>query len=103
MVKNEARENLVRSLIAVARACGVQVGLRGDAGRPKVEAMMAAIRNSSGPLTSKTSAEGTYKAWEATFIKEGEPASVVPSSSQGQAEEASGSRLRGKSFLSTYN
>ena len=80
MVKNREREKVVQQLSAAAQACGVEP-VRGDAGRPKVQELIEAVRSSAGPATTKAAAEDKWTAYEATFST-GE----APAPSQGQAK-----------------
>ena len=52
VVKHPARETIVQSLSVAARACGVEP-VRQDAGRPKVQELIGAIRRSAGPETAQ--------------------------------------------------
>ena len=105
MVRNAERERFVQFLSEVARACGLQ-GIRGDASRTKVNQMMENIRRSTGPEDSKASAETTFVSYEATFPATTEAAQVKTEReevAQAPSQDTKEFRLRGRSFLCTYN
>ena len=87
------RRTRVQELRVVARACQV-TAVKDDAKRDKVQEMMNAIRASGGPGDEKRKAETAFAAYEATFAEQ---------APQPEAAQEAGFRLRGKSFLLTYN
>ena len=62
MSARESRRARVQELRTVARACAVEL-VPDNAARPRVQAMMAAIRSSSGPDAEKASAETAFAAY----------------------------------------
>lgn len=87
-----ARKAHVQSLRTAARACCVPL-VRDDVGRDRVTKFAAAIRNSAGPANQKTAADVAFQAYEKTW--------QVPQATE--APKKGGWRLRGRSFLLTYN
>ena len=107
MVLNQARIEHVRRMRTAAQLCMVAL-FRDVAGRQLVAEMMARTRSSSGPASAKADAEKAYKLYEATF--EGRDTALpvlagVEADGSAQAETQSDKqfRLRGRSFLFTYN
>ena len=107
MVLNQARLEHVRRMRTAAQLCKVAL-CRDVAGRQLVAEMMARTRSSSGPASAKADAEKAYKLYEATF--EGRDTALpvlagVEADGSAQAETQSDKqfRLRGRSFLFTYN
>ena len=90
-VKDE-RKTLLRELRRVAGLAGVAV-VRDDAGKAKVTAMMLDIRAASGlEAATLQSAEEMFRRYEHTFGADTD-----------HKQPPEGFRLRGKSFLLTYN
>ena len=90
-VKDE-RKTLLRELRRVAGLAGVAV-VRDDAGKAKVTAMMLDIRAASGlEAATLQSAEEAFRRYEHTFGADTD-----------HKQPPEGFRLRGKSFLLTYN
>ena len=79
-----------------ARACNVAV-VSDTSGRKLVTEMMERIRAASGPTKAKEDAEKEFKLYEQTFQDE------APLPAPPLQAAAVGFRLRGKSFLFTYN
>lgn len=116
MGRNDVRPPLVRSLRAVARKLGVQDVASDEVGRSAVSSLMSRIRACSGGAADKKEAEKVFAKYEATFAGTAPPAQAAL---EGQAAEASrpgddsqretapaarkAVRMRGKSFLLTYN
>ena len=103
MVRNAERIACVRSLRALALRCGVE-RVRDCAGKEAVEAMMARIRASDGDglVEARAEAEAEFKRFLATYqeqaVEQG-PAEVEHRSDPATEKK----RLRGTSFLFTYN
>ena len=91
-VVRSKRKALVQKLRVVARSCKVSL-CRDDCGMDKVRAMVEAIRASEGPTEDKEEAERYFSAFAATF------GTSVPAT----VGQPTGFRLRGRSFLLTYN
>ena len=90
-----ARRTHVQELRRAARRCNVQL-VSDTASREKVQEFAGEIQSSSGPQDQKEAAAAAFKAYEATFAEE--------DGTNPQAQgETGGFRLRGKSFLLTYN
>ena len=70
MVRHPQRESLVRGLRKAASKCGVQ-RVPQEAARPRVSAMMEAIRSSGGPEDAKAEAERLFATFEASFAADG--------------------------------
>ena len=96
MVKHPERQKCIRDLNSAAKQCGVQ-GVTDESGRPKVLDLLQKIRQSAGPEAAKTSAESTWTKYEATFSQ------TAASQDEQETQPANSFRLRGKSFLFTYN
>ena len=96
MVKHPERQKCIQNLNSAAKQCGLQ-RVSDESGRPKVLELLKKIRQSAGPVAAKTSAESAWTKYEATFSQ--------PAASQDEQETqpAKAFRLRGKSFLFTYN
>ena len=107
MVKNTERQKLIRTMAQIARTCGVEA-VHDSTGRSKVKEMMENIRASTCSPEDKASAETAWTAYEATF-ETGGVADAPQEQAQHQANEPEpsqttrGFRLRGRSFLFTYN
>ena len=100
MPRDGGRIGHVQTLRACARACKVEAA-RDDAARTAVVQMMEHIRTSRGPAASKRDAETAFKLYTDTFTTAAASDGPVP---QAAGESASvGFRLRGRSFLFTYN
>ena len=109
MGKHREREGHVNKLNAAARACGVAL-VQKQAKRSEVQRLAKAIQDSGGPKASKKIAADTLKLYEASFAKKetSETVHVAADTAEvGEAEPAAEEntqfRLRGKSFLFTYN
>ena len=96
MPRNEERTEQVQALRGYARLCNVD-SCNDWSGRELVTEMMERIRASTGNNQAKKDAEKAFRAYEATFSAE-DPMSTPP-----LVKAAAGFRLRGKSFLFTYN
>ena len=94
------RKKHVQALRACARACGVRL-VRDDAGQERVRAFAAAIDASAGPARQKAAARTAYAAYARSWLAE----EVPRPKARGPAARGHGAefRLRGKSFLVTYN
>ena len=94
------RKTHVKALRACARACGIPL-VRDDVGQERVRTFAASIAASRGPRTEKAKARDAYRAYAATWPAPDGPlplaAQQVPNPDRGQV------RLRGTSFLLTYN
>ena len=90
----------VRALRCHGRECGVPLA-EPFAGKPKVAAMMAAIRGSSAAAAIKTKAEIDYKLYLQTFA--GVHGERGPQPKPENAGQRKSFRLRGRSFLFTWN
>ena len=111
MPRNAERVALVATLRELARGCNV-ARVREFASRSKVQGMMASIRTADGHEDMKAQAEDTFAKYELTFNLgganqdgadvEADPgvADVADAFVQPALREF---RLRGKSFLFTYN
>ena len=97
-----ARAELVKSLRAIARARGVDQ-VRDNASREKVLAMVAALRKQPLERGDRQKLEDAVSAYLASFP--GVPEYVIPAGAGDDASgsSASGFRVRGRSFLLTYN
>ena len=85
MVRHPQRESLVRGLRKAASKCGVQ-RVPQEAARPRVSAMMEAIRSSGGPEDAKAVAERLFATFEATFAAD----SLDPSGALAGGEDGGG-------------
>ena len=95
------RKKLVQTLRASGRACGVPL-VRDDVGHAKVRAFAEAIEASAGPRDAKVKARAAYAAYARLHAAEDDP--LLPEEQgQGAAGDRGAGRLRGKSFLLTYN
>ena len=101
MVKNSAREKLVRQLSALAVKCGLEA-VNSQASQRTVRDLVASIRKSAGPEKNKTEAGEVLAAYEQTFAEHA-AASESASPSAATPVENKPFRLRGCSFLFTYN
>ena len=101
------RRGFVQELRAAARTCEVAPVASDDAARKKVVEMMGKIRASEGSPDTKEKAETTFAAYEATYAPAADDAPAAQAEAQGerpqQRAEREGFRLRGRSFLLTYN
>ena len=95
------RKKLVQTLRASGRACGVPL-VRDDVGHAKVCAFAEAIEASAGPRDAKVKARAACAAYARLRAPLGE-ALLPEERGQGAAGERGACRLRGKSFLLTYN
>ena len=68
MVKNSAREKLVRQLSALAVKCGLEA-VNSQASQRTVRDLVASIRKSAGPEKNKTEAGKVLAAYEQTFAE----------------------------------
>ena len=97
------RRRLVQQLRKVAADAGAGQ-CRDDASRQKVQDMMGAIRGAGCPPGRLEEAEGIFKKFEATFSL---TRSGAPDEAAAPADETTAGRdkfrLRGASFLLTYN
>ena len=96
------RKGAVQALRRCAVACGV-TRCRDDAARPKVQQMMEAIRGATGPPDRQAEAETWFKAYDATFIEGDAAAPQAAAEPQRDVRETAPFRMRGSSFLLTYN
>ena len=100
------RRKYVQKLRVAARACGVAL-VADDAGRKKVQGMMSKIRASEGGADTKEKAETAFAAFEATFAPAQDDAPAAHAQARGEQpqerNQRAGFRLRGRSFLLTYN
>ena len=101
------RKRLRQQLRRCAHACGVD-RCRDDAGRQKVKEMVEAIRAADGPAESQEEAEQAYASYEATYAaappqEAAADAGAGAAAGQEGVQAGGGFRLRGKSFLFTYN
>ena len=94
MEKASARKGLVKELRAFARQTGV-AQVRDDSSRTKVEAMFQSII-ASAAADVKTEATKVFEKYQSSFTAELESPVV-------QSANAEPFRLRGRSFLFTYN
>ena len=94
MEKASARKGLVKELRAFARQTGV-AQVRDDSSRAKVEAMFQSII-ASAAADVKTKATKLFEKYQSSFTVELESPIV-------QSASAEPFRLRGRSFLFTYN
>ena len=97
MVKNAAREKLVRQLSALAVKCGLEA-VNSQASRRTVTDLVASIRKSAGPEKNKTEAGKVLAAYEQTFAEHA-AASESASPSAATPVENKPFRLRGCSFF----
>ena len=95
MDAKETRKSLVKQLRAYARFCGAKQ-VRDDCGRAKVSVMFKSICNKA-TATQKVEAQKVFDAYEATWNPTKVDEEVGPESTDRKF------RLRGKSFLLTYN
>ena len=91
------RRKHVQTLRSAAKKCGVPL-VRDDVGRESVRAFAAAIQASQGAEDEKARAKKALAAYEASW-----PAEAARPSDQAEASGGGVYRLRGKSFLLTYN
>ena len=94
----ERRKEQVQKLRAAAKECGVAL-VRDDVGQAKVTVFAEAIQASAGAAGVKASAAKAFAAYNATFP----PAQAQPTTATTGPTEDANFRLRGKSFLATYN
>jgi len=90
----QRRKVQVQILRKCAKTCQVSQA-RDDAKRERVQEMAQAIAASSGPEQSKSDAAAAFEIYESTFAD--------AQAADGQQPPRNGFRLRGKSFLLTYN
>ena len=95
MAPHPERCGFVQTLRTHARSCSVDL-CRDDANRARVTAMVEGVRASAGPPADKRGVEKAFKQYEATFK---EQARDTPA----PAAAKKGFRIRGRSFLFTYN
>ena len=93
----EARRTHVQHLRRLARECGAPA-VRDDAKREKVAEMMDAIRQAVGHSETKATAEAIFLRYGKTF-----DTLAVAATAEESPVGPPGFRLRGKSFLFTYN
>ena len=98
----ETRKFCVQSLRKAAKKCGVPL-VRDSASRAKVEEFAQAVLDSDGPGEEKTAAERALEAYLATWPTEGDDEEEEEEEQEEEDEEGTGFRLRGRSFLLTYN
>ena len=96
------RKSCAQALRRAARLCSVPPE-RDDAGFERLQAFAAAIAASDGPEHAKASAREAFDAYQATWRREGAVGLPVVVVSQPVRQETTGFKLRGKSFLLTYN
>ena len=96
MPRNADRAGHVQVLQGFARDCKVTPVRSDEARRKAVTEVVERIRTSDGPSAAKRGAEAAFTRYKATFI---DAALATPPPSA----PAAGFRLRGKSFLLTYN
>ena len=89
------RRAFVQTLRTHGRSCSVDL-CRDQASRALVTALMERIRASAGTEADKREAEKAFRLYEATFEEQ-------PSAGPAPAAAKKGFRLRGRSFLFTYN
>ena len=105
---DERRKKLVQQLRRCAHACGV-TRCRDNSARQKVRDMVEAIRAAEGPAEQKEEAESAFEAYEKTYEPEPPQAVARDAGARAEAAQAQGPqarasfRVRGKSFLFTYN
>ena len=97
MVKNREREKQVKQLAALAKRCGLE-GVGRQAKKEDVLKLGKAIQDSRASVDLKAEAQTATLAYQATFQGGSSSSTAQPS----QSAEV-GFRLRGKSFLFTYN
>lgn len=111
MVKNEARKKAVRDMGKLAQECDVQRAHE-DAGRKKVTEMVEAVRASSTSALNKAKLERLFAKYEKTFAsapeqsssqQTGSTVSAAPAPAATVGPEQHPQRLRGTSFLNSYN
>ena len=107
MVHNSERVSHAQALRDIARKCSVSL-VPDTASRAAVSGMVADIRTSTGYAAVKKQLEKTFKLYESTFTAAVASASSQLSASVQAVEVApqslpKGFRLRGRSFLLTYN
>ena len=95
MAPHPERIALVKTLRSHGRSCSVAL-CRDDSGRALVTAMMERLRASAGNTTQKRDAEKSFKLYEATFEEQANTPAAPTT-------EKKAFRLRGRSFLFTYN
>ena len=99
------RQKLVKELRGVARACGAEQ-VRDDVGREKVKEMFQDINTRKLSDKQKAAAEKAFKAYEETWPTSGTGVQKVVATEPEKAEaspQPATFRLRGTSFLFTYN
>lgn len=96
------RKAAAQALRKAARECKVALE-RDDVGYDRMRAFAGAIQASGGPADAKASARRAFKEYEATWtVAEGGRETSTPQEPQDQSPGGA-YRLRGKSFLFTYN
>ena len=96
----EARRSFVKALRQVAKACGVPAAElpKDTAARDKVEALARQVEESSADAALKQRAAAAFEGYEATWPAEEDDGDGDPGD-----EVVKGFRMRGTSFLLTYN
>ena len=102
MVQSEERREKVKKLREFARTCRVAV-VRDDAGRQQIGEMMQRIRRAKGHADTKRDAEAVFKLYEGTFAIQPVVAPVAALGASADTDTATSNRIRGRSFLLTYN
>ena len=96
------RKKHVQVLRKVARATGLQL-VRDDAAQERVSSFAQAIESSAATEKDKRLARAAFTAYQATWASEEAPAPSVGQQAPADDGGANGFRLRGESFLLTYN
>ena len=98
----ETRRSLVQSLRKLAKTCKVPVEKlpKDTAGRQKVQALAATVAASAGPEDAKEQFSAEFLTYEKTWEPEPEEEAEAEDDEGGEYKTY---RLRGKSFLFTYN
>ena len=96
----DARKRCVQTLRAAAKKCDVEP-IRDSASRQKVNALAQSIADSAGPAAQKSKALAALEEYEATWVDHGDEDGAGEENDEGQ--EVKDFRLRGTSFLFTYN
>ena len=99
---SDNRKRLVQRLRALGRKCGIEL-IRDSAARDKVQVFAQAIAGSSGAAQDKEAAAAIYLEYEATWPAEEPEADDDGEGEDQEEQEEPVNRLRGKSFLFTYN
>jgi hypothetical protein len=101
MVKHPTRERCVNELRQCARDCNVDL-IGATSGRVRVAKFVAAIQSSDGSASSKRQAAKVYEEYLGTFDDEAS-AAVDTETPRVSVPVRRPLRLRGVSFLFTYN